>query len=58
MVKGESALRGSKRHNELCVYFAFRTVVLFGVLFSQKKNVFLKRNFEMKCFETFYILYL
>jgi hypothetical protein len=40
-----------------CGYFAFRFIVLFGVLFP-KKHIFLKRNFQMKCFETFYILYL
>jgi hypothetical protein len=48
----------SKRHiRSQCVYFAFKTIVLFGVLFL-KKHVFFKRNFQMKCFETFYILYL
>jgi hypothetical protein len=40
-----------------CVYFAFRNIVLFGVIFP-KKHVFLKRNFQMKCFEILYILYL
>ncbi len=49
---------GSKWHiMSQCVYFAFKTIVLFGVLFA-KKHVLLKRNFQMKCFETFYILYL
>ncbi len=49
---------GSKQHiMSQCVYFAFRTIVIFGVFFS-RKYVFLKRNFQMKCFETFYILYL
>jgi hypothetical protein len=48
----------SKRHIiSQCVYFAFSTIVFFGVFFL-KKHVFLKRNFQMKCFETFYILYL
>jgi hypothetical protein len=35
-----------------CVYFAFRTIVLFGVLLP-KKNVFIKKNFQMKYFEAF-----
>jgi hypothetical protein len=54
----KNRLIGSKQHiTSQCVYFAFRTIILFGVLFS-KKHVFLKRNFQMKCFESFYILYL
>jgi hypothetical protein len=50
--------KGSKRHiMNQCVYFAFRTIVFFGVFFP-KKHVFFKRNFQMKFFEAFYILYL
>ncbi len=49
---------GSKQYiMNQCVYFAFRNIVLFGVIFP-KKHVFLKRNFQMKCFEILYILYL
>jgi hypothetical protein len=52
------SLEGSKWHiMSQCVYFAFRTIVFFGVLFF-KKHVFLKRNFQMKCFETFWVFYL
>jgi hypothetical protein len=40
-----------------CLYFAFRTIVLFKVLLP-KKHVFIKRNFQMKYFEIFYLLYL
>jgi len=48
----------SKQHvMNQCVYFAFKTIILFGVFFL-KKHLFLKRNFQMKLFETFYILYL
>jgi hypothetical protein len=50
--------KGSKQHiMNQCVYFAFRTIVLFGIFFP-KKHVFFKRNFQMKCFEKNYILYL
>ncbi len=48
----------SKQHvMNQCVYFAFKTIIFFGVFFL-KKHLFLKRNFQMKHFETFYILYL
>jgi hypothetical protein len=51
--KSSSRPIGSKQHiTSQCVYFAFRTIIFFGVLFP-KKHVFLKRNFQMKCFETF-----
>ncbi len=49
---------GSKRHAmSQFGYFEFRIIILFRVIFP-KKHVFLKRNFQMKCFEPFYILYL
>jgi len=52
------ALKGSKRHiTNQCVYFAFKTIVLLGYFFP-KKHVFIKRNFQMKYFETFYLFYL
>jgi uncharacterized UBP type Zn finger protein len=38
-----------------CVYFAFRTIVFSRVLL-QKQKVFIKRNFQTKSFETFYLL--
>jgi hypothetical protein len=49
---------GSKWHiTSQCVYFAFRTIILFGVLFP-KKCVFLKKNFQMKCFlKIIYFIY-
>jgi hypothetical protein len=51
-------LKGSKQHlMNQCVYFAFRTIVLFGGLLS-KKTYFYKEEFQMKYFETFYLLYL
>ncbi len=39
-----------------CVYFAFKTIVLLKFLL-QKKHVFIKRNFQMKYFKTFYCVY-
>jgi hypothetical protein len=42
---------GFKQHiTSQCVYFASRTINLFGVLLP-KKYVFIKRNFQMKYFE-------
>jgi hypothetical protein len=51
-------LYGSKLHvTNQCVYFAFRTIDLFGVLFP-KKHIILKRNFQIKCIEFFkYFIY-
>jgi hypothetical protein len=48
---------GSKQHiMSQCVYFAFKSYPFWGHF--PRKHVFLKRNFQMKCFETFYTLYL
>ncbi len=50
--------KGSKQHiTNQYVYFAFRTIVLFGVFFP-KKTCFFQKEFQMKCFEISYILYL
>jgi hypothetical protein len=49
---------GSKWHlMSQCVYFAFKTIVFFGILLP-KKQVFIKRNFQIIFFESFYVLYL
>jgi hypothetical protein len=53
-----SAKFGSKWHliNQ-CVYFAFRTIVIFEVLLLEK-HVSTKKNFQIKYFNFFYFLYL
>jgi len=48
----------SKQHlMSQCVYFAFIDYCLFWAPFAQKK-VFLKRNFQMKCFKALYIIFI